>query len=376
MCRSLARAARLGLVALVLLACAPAGAPASRSAEGPAPAAPVPATAAPTVAAAAPASPPQLVTVRVGMIPSLAGAPLLAGADLGIFERNGIQLEITPFTDTAAAMTQVVAGHLEVGHITIGSATLNAFSRGVDLTLLNAGALGSSPVMVRKDLVDEGSFRSVADLRGRRIAINTRGVIHEYVLYKVLQSGGLTFDDVEVPLLPWPDQITALGNKAIDAGIVVEPLGSQAAAQGVAILYQPPDAAARGEPWFAPGLQGAYVMANRRWAEANPTAAVAVTKSYLEAARRIQGRRIFDDEAALAAIERWTKVTPDAVRRSTPSLFALNGQVHVETLMDAQRYFIASGTTTYREPLTIEQLHDDRYVKAALAEIGMVPDEP
>jgi len=309
------------------------------------------------------------------MIPSLAGAPLLAGADLGIFERNGIQLEITPFTDTAAAMTQVVAGHLDVGHITIGSASLNAFSRGVDLTILNSGALASSPMMVRKDLVDDGSFRSVADLRGRRISINTKGVIHEYVLYKILESGGLTFDDVEIPLLPWPDQVTALGNKAIDAGIVVEPIGSQAVARGVAILYQPPDAAARGEPWFAPGLQGAYVMANRRWAEANPTAAIAVVKSYVQAARRIQGPRIFEDDAALAAIERWTKVTPEAVRRSTPSYFALNGQVHVETLMDAQRYFIQSGSTTYREPLTIEQLHDDRYVQAALAEIGVVPDQ-
>ena len=93
-----------------------------------------------------------------------------------------------------------------------------------------------------------------------------------------------------------------------------------------------------------------------------------------QAARRIQGPRIFEDDAALAAIERWTKVTPDAVRRSTPSYFALNGQVHVETLMDAQRYFIQSGSTTYREPLTIEQLHDDRYVQAALAEIGVVPE--
>ncbi len=173
--RSLSHAARFGLVVLVLAACAPAGAPASPAATGPGPAVSAPATAAPTTSAAAPASPPELVTVRVGMIPSLAGAPLLAGADLGIFERNGIQLEITPFTDTAAAMTQVVAGHLDVGHITIGSASLNAFSRGVDLTILNSGALASSPMMVRKDLVDDGSFRSVADLRGRRISINTKG---------------------------------------------------------------------------------------------------------------------------------------------------------------------------------------------------------
>jgi ABC-type nitrate/sulfonate/bicarbonate transport system substrate-binding protein len=117
-------------------------------------------------------------------------------------------------------------------------------------------------------------------------------------------------------------------------------------------------------------------MANQRWAEANPAAATAMAKSYVETARRIQGRRIFDDEAALAAIERWTKVTPEAVRRSTPSYFAPNGQVHVETLMDNQRYFLESGSATYREPLPIERLHDDRYIKAALAEIGVVADAP
>jgi NitT/TauT family transport system substrate-binding protein len=376
MCHAPSRAMLVGIVALVLLACAPATAPASPAGPQPGPAGAAPAVAAPTAVPAAPATPPALATVRVGMIPSLAGAPLLVGGDLGLFERNGVQLEITPFTDTAAAMTQVVAGHLDAGHITIGAASLNAFSRGADLTILNAGALGSSPLLIRKDLVDDGSFRSLADLRGRRVSINTKGVLHEYVLYKVLQAGALTFDDVEIPLLPWPDQIIALGNKAIEAGIVVEPLGSQAVERGVAIIYKPPDAATRGEPWFAPGLQGAYMMANRRWAEANPAAATALAKSYVETARRIQGQRIFDDDAALAAIERWTKVTPEAVRRSTPSYFAPNGQVHVETLMDNQRYFIETGSTTYREPLPIERLHDDRYIKAALAEIGVISEIP
>ena len=143
----------------------------------------------------------------------------------------------------------------------VGSATLNAFSRGVDITIAAAGSLSGSPIMIRKDLVDDGTFRSLADLRGRRVSINTRGVIHEYVLYKVLQSVGSTMDDVEIPLLPWPDQVTALGNKAIRGrhrGL--EPLGSQAVARGVAALYEPAYAAARGEPWFEPGaLQGAMI---------------------------------------------------------------------------------------------------------------------
>src|SRR4051812_12221560 len=374
MARWLPRAARFGFVALLLLACRPAAAPAAPSAAAPAPASSAPVASAPAPAAAsAPAEP---VTIRAAMIPSLASAPFLAGSDLGILEANGIQLDITPFTDTAAIMTQLAAGRLDIGHVTVGSATLNAFSRGVDITIAAAGSLAGSPIMIRKDLVDDGTFRSLADLRGRRISINTRGVIHEYVLYKVLQSGGLSMDDVEIPLLPWPDQVTALGNQAIEAGIVVEPIASQAVARGVAALYEPPDAAARGEPWFEPGLQGGMIMVNRQWAEANPTLATAVVKSYLQAARRLQGRRIYDDDTALAAVERWAKVTPEAVRRSIPTYWALNGQLHVESLMNAQRYFMESGGANYREPLTIQALHDDRYLEAALREIGIVPDGP
>src|SRR5438067_7791173 len=113
--RSLSRAWLLGLVALALVGCAPGAAPGSGAGAKPGPAGAAPAavpTAAVAAPAAAPAALPELVTVRVGMIPSLAGAPLLVGGDLGLFERNGVQLEITPFTDTAAAMTQVVGGHL------------------------------------------------------------------------------------------------------------------------------------------------------------------------------------------------------------------------------------------------------------------------
>lgn len=127
---------------------------------------------------------------------------------------------------------------------------------------------------------------------------------------------------------------------------------------------------------MAPGLQGGMVMMNRRWAESNPRLATAVVKSYLETARRLQGRRLFDDEPALASIERWTKVPPDVVRRSLPTSWAVNGEVNVAVLQDVQRYFMESGAATYREPLAIPSLLDDTYLKAALAEIGTVADTP
>ena len=47
-------------------------------------------------------------------------------------------------------------------------------------------------------------MRTPADLRGRRIPVNVRGGSVEYVLTKVLDGVGMTFNDVDqVNLLKW-----------------------------------------------------------------------------------------------------------------------------------------------------------------------------
>ena len=228
---------------------------------------------------------------------------------------------------------------------------------------------------MRKDLWDSGAIRSARDLKGTRFALNGRGVIIEYSMYKILQKGGLTPEDVEVPILPWPDQITALGNKAIDVSLVGDPLAALAVSRGVGVILEEREPGQSGEPWYAPGLQGGYFMMNRQWAEANPALATAAVKSMLQTARRIQGPRIYEDAEALASIEKWVDVKPDVVRAGAPPLWAVNGRVNVDMLMDGQRYFIESGGTDYRDPLPIERLYTDRYLNEALREIGTVPED-
>lgn len=362
------------IVSLLLAACGPgAGSapPASAPRAAVAAAAPAPATAPAPAPASEPS--PEPVEVRGGMLPSILSAPMFAGADLGIYRQNGLDLSIEPFTVTSDIMTLIASGRLEFGQVTMGSAALNAYNRGLDLVTTAAGSIGLLQVLIRKDLWDSGAIRSPRDLKGVRFALNGRGVIIEYSMAKILEKGGLTPDDVEVPILPWPDQITALGNKAIDVGLIGEPLGALAVNRGVAVIMEEKEPG-QADPWYAPGLQGGLIMMNRQWAEANPALATAVLKSYLQTARRIQGTRIYDEPEALASVEKWVNVKPEVVKTGAPPLWVVNGRVDGDMLMDVQRYFIESGGTDYRDPLPLDRLYTDRYLNAALQEIGTVPD--
>jgi NitT/TauT family transport system substrate-binding protein len=358
------------VAAQALMACS-----ASRNSAAPARAAAAPA---PAAASAPAAAPPVAAThpVSGGLLPSVAGAPILAGVDLGIYQRNGLDVSLQTFTSTPQIMTAVAAGQLDFGQVTMGAAAFNAYNRGVDIVIVAAGSIGTVPVIVRKDLWDSGAVRSVQDLKDRTVAINGTGNILEYALHKLLPHGGLTPSDVRVVFLPFPDMVTALGNKAIDAAMMLEPTGSQAVAQGVGVILEekvgpnPND-----NPWYAPGLQAGMLLANKAWAAENPDAVAALIKSYLEVARRIQGTKVNDDPEVLASIEHWTKVTPEIIKRSTPTYWAPNGRVDTATLQDEQRYYIEAGSTDYQTPVPIDAVYDERYLNAALAQIGAVPED-
>ena len=175
-----------------------------------------------------------------------------------------------------------------------------------------------------------------------------------------------------MPILPWPDQITALGNEAIDVGLVGEPLGALAVNRGVAVIMEEKETG-QADPWYAPGLQGGLIMMNSQWAEANPAVATAVTVLPADGAAH-PSTRIYDEPEALASIEKWVNVKPEVVESGAPPLWVINGRVDGDMLMDVQRYFIESGGTDYRDPLPLDRLYTDRYLNAALQEIGTVPD--
>ena len=74
------------------------------------------------------------------------------------------------------------------------------------------------------------TIRSVADLKGKKIALNKGSNVH-YLLVKLLEKHGLKYSDVQVVFLPPADARAAFERGSVDAWVIWEPFQSAAEKQ-------------------------------------------------------------------------------------------------------------------------------------------------
>ena len=301
----------------------------------------------------------------MGLILGLATAPLYIAVERGYFAAEQIDLQFESVQITSEALTQVSAGNLEVANVTLGAAVLNSLVRGLDIKIVS-GQLrlptrrpGGNPFLVRKDLYD-GGITDASGLRGRKVAGNSLGVFTEYAIDQALRTGGLTIEDVEFAQMAFPDIPVAFANRVIDAGFTIEPLSTIAVDQGTAVRIAPevrprrpadhpdgrPDRAARS--CFDPK---AYL------------------RVFLRGVRQVMAEGFTPETAAI--VEKYTRVPAATVQRVSLPTGTRNGRVNWESLMDQQRFYMARGSATYREPLDLQRLlSEDGLRQAALASLS------
>ena len=306
---------------------------------------------------------PQLRPIRMGMIVSIAGAPFYVAKERGWFAAEGLDWQYEPLQVTSEALAQVGTGNLEVANVTLGAAVLNSLVRGVEVKII-AGNTNYPPTgpginafMVRKDLYDSG-VTDASGLRGRKVAGNAVGVFTEYAIDQAMRTAGMTVDDVEVVLMPFPDIPAAFANRAIDAGFVIEPSVSIIRSQGTAATIVP--------EWLR-GAQETVLMAGPSLLR-DRALAEAFMRVYLRGVRTVQAEGFTPETAAL--IERYTRVSTDLVQQMRVPYWEPSGRVNWDSLLDQQRFYIARGSATYREPLDLERLlGEDGPRQAAVASL-------
>lgn len=97
-------------------------------------------------------------------------------------------------------------------------------SQGVPIRIVYLGHRYGSAVVVRKD----GSVKSMADLRGKTIAIPSRFSDERLILFRALKKFNMRGTDVKMVEMAPPDVAGALATGAIDAFSMGEPFPSQA----------------------------------------------------------------------------------------------------------------------------------------------------
>jgi NitT/TauT family transport system substrate-binding protein len=344
----------------------------------PAPSAPPPAPAQaageqPASTAAAPPAARPLDQVRMADARVLASAGIYVALEKGYLREQGIDLQLEAVAGTADIVPFLATGDLDLALGAIGVGLFNAFDRGADMRIIAPAGImpledSVLPLVVRKDLVDSGQVRTPADLRGRRVAVNVRGASVEYVLSKILDRVGMTIHDVDIVSVPFPDMPAALVNGSIDAAIPAEPFATRSVdlGAGVKLVRE-----------VIPGQMTTTILASGKLLRERPDVARRLVLAYMKAIRDIQPPALgtFDPEKFyrpehLAIFEKYTGAPESVLRNQVPYTFDVDLEIQYDSLMDQQLTHMRNGLLTLAQPVPIERMVDETFVRQAQQTLG------
>ena len=162
--------------------------------------------------------------IRLGYLPLTDHLTVLASGRT-TFQRSRVEpVKFSSWPELAEALK---AGQIEAA-FALTPIALTLKQKGVPLKLVLLGHRNGSVLTAAPDVA------SVADLRGKAIAIPSRFSTHNLLLHRLLAKEGLDADrDVQIVEMPPPEMVQALATKRIAAFIVAEPFGAQAELKGV-----------------------------------------------------------------------------------------------------------------------------------------------
>lgn len=175
------------------------------------------------------------VTASVGGLTFEAG--IYVAMEKGYFKQQGIEMELVRGASSDENVAMLAGGHIDMANMSPSAIMFAVASRGIGIRVIaDQGKMtkghATAGLVVRKDLWDGGKIRSIADLKGKTVALATATCVGHIQLDTALQKAGLSIKDVnEVYVHPW-QMIPALTNKSVDAALPYDPFTWIAVWQG------------------------------------------------------------------------------------------------------------------------------------------------
>ncbi len=312
--------------------------------------------------------PENAVEMTVGYVPISIYAPLFVAKEKGYYAEQGLDVSLESFAGGGDLVALTATGDLDAAASGAGPAFWNAAAAGLSVSVVAPGHSEGSPVatplMISREACESGEITRVADLRGKKVAVNARGAT-EYWLGQALATDGLTIDDIDLQTLPFPDAVAALASGALDASMVAEPVATEAEQQGLAVRLL--------ADFPVQDVQPTVIVGNDTFIADHPDAMQGFVTAYLKACRDLAGPG-FKDPTNLAIIEKYTSVPAPLVGAAVQPVYSVNGHIDTMGLSKLQAFFRERGQLEYDEEIDPANLVDDRFVQAAVTELG--PYEP
>jgi NitT/TauT family transport system substrate-binding protein len=311
--------------------------------------------------------------IRVGTTNSSSDAPLFIAESRGYFKQEGLDVQFTAFPSAAKMIAPLGNGQLEVGAGSPAAGFFNAAARGLNIKIVaDKGSMppgdGYLAVLVRKDLVASGRYKTFADFKGMKVALPAQGTTTDGTLNEALKRGGLKWSDIEPTYLGFPQHVVAFQNKAIDAAVTTEPSATKAEQMGVAVRV------AGGDEVF-PNQQVAVILYGGQFIKDHPEDGRKFMKAYLKGVRDYNDAIVKGRLAGKGADEIIKILTTDTVIKDPAVYKAIvvngcnpDGKVNVDSLKKDLQFF--RDRNLIQGDVTVDQVLDHSFVDAALKELG------
>jgi NitT/TauT family transport system substrate-binding protein len=318
----------------------------------------------------------QDMRVHVGTVGATSDVALFIADKKGYFRDEGLQVDIAKFDSAARMIAPLGSGQIDVGGGAPSAGLYNGVARGIDIRIVadkgsSLPGFGFAPLMIRKDLVESGRYKTLSDLKGMKLAIQAPGSGAAPLLNEAAKKGGLKWTDFDKAYMPYAQQFAAMANKALDGGIVTEPVSTEAERKGIAVRVM-------GSDEIYPNQEVAAILFAGQFARSRPEVAKKFMRAY------IRGARFYNDavgpggkltgplgDEVVAVLVESTAIKDPAVHRSI-ALTGINpdGRNNIDSLRADLEFFREIGDVDANLKIRIEDVVDNSFAEAAVKELG------
>ena len=195
--------------------------------------------------------------------------PLYIARDKGIFKKNGVDVDLVVMEDPKERFPTLMADRIQMIASTVDTALLY-LKKPTDFQYVVAidDSNGGDGIVALKDI------RSIADLKGKKVAVND-GSVSEFYLNVLLSKAGLKESDLYTVNMTAADAGSAFVAKRVDAAVTWEPWLTKGKSTDFGHLLV--------DSSTTPGLITDVLIVKSAWANAHKKDVEAIVKSWDEA---------------------------------------------------------------------------------------------
>lgn len=237
-------------------------------------------------------------TVTYGSIPFAGDAVIYLAQRKGYFKDVGLNVKIEKASAINTVVPSVAGGTYNFG-LQSGGGVATAVSHNIPVSIIaNCYFHDNEQQLMAKT---GGPIKSLADLKGQKVALGALNNNYEAGLFYLLQKAGVDPKSVKFLTMDTSQIAGAVENGTVAAGQINEPFITSAGNKLTEVA----------DPLkvFGKNAANAYVITNTKWADSHKD----VVKKFLQAYNKAQALAASDRSAVASTIESYTDIDPKLI---------------------------------------------------------------